>query len=580
MLETSTDRTAADKPEMPLSARTPGDGTLLLTLMGVHALLRLALLNVNQGEYTDGILQLTQFERTDSFWPPLYTALVWLLRLGGIEALTAGRLVSVAASVALLPALWWTARTWAGRRSALFAGILYTVSPVVMRWSIRVMTDMTFVCLFQWACAAALLLWSRGENKCPSESEKEIHPSFGMKKWEDALRARPGLTLIGLTVLSVLATLTRYQGLLLAPVVVGTLIALWLDRLPASCGQRQRPWGAFVAQLAWLALPAWLLFQRFGHVQQVASRVPPGDFWTVATTYWGRFEMFLYLTPYILTLPVFVFFMAGLLGRPAESQVGGKASGLPLRGVFLYCAVCVLVAQTAFLSFQERYLMPLLPFALVCAGAGMARCEQTLTRWGRRGHTVFQTLVLVTVFWSFGFGLLSVALQRGAFADLYDAGRYLRSLTDLPPDTRIYTTEAYGSHPGMEGIHLSFVSGRKAFPIPEKNYWMQGLQPPRNLPLMELGSIVVVDSRNILGWDSYAASTDPAQGFRRYWNFIQYLKTRYNLKPLKDAEFTHCTIPLLPDIMGAGGEQSETAWLARYQKQMFKTCVFVVEAKP
>ncbi|HNY27586.1 MAG TPA: glycosyltransferase family 39 protein [Candidatus Sumerlaeota bacterium] len=571
MPETSTDQIAPKTPEVSPPPRTPGDGTLLLTLMGVHTLLRLALLNVNQGEYTDGILQLTQFERTDSFWPPLYTALVWLPRLCGLEALTAGRLVSVAASVALLPALWRTARTWAGRRSALFAGILYTVSPVVMRWSIRVMTDMTFVCLFQWACAAVLLLWSRGNTQNPSESALSPSSPAVKRNGQEPLRQRPGLTLTGLTLLSVLATLTRYQGLLLAPVVAVTFVALWLGRLPAARGQRHRPWGALAAQLTWLALPAWLLFQRFGHIQQVANRVPPGDLWTVVTTYWGRFEMFLYLTPYILTLPVFVFFMAGLLTKPASAQTKEATSPLPLRRFFLYCSVCVLVAQTAFLSFQERYLLPLLPFAFICAGAGMARSEEALTQWGKRGHTVFQALVLLTVCWSFGFGLLAIALQRGAFADLYDAGHYLRSLTDLPPDTRIYTTESYGPNPGMEGIHLAFVSGRKALPL---------LGKTGDLAQMAPGSLVVIDSRSIQGWDPSAPPTDPAQGFGRYQNFIQYLKTRYNLKLLRDAEFTHSTIPLLPDIMGAGGEQSETAWLARYQQQMFKTCIFVVEAKP
>ncbi len=572
----ASDSSPSDLAAVPPAAKTPGDGTLLLALMGVHALVRLALLNVNQGEYTDGILQLTQFERTDSFWPPLYTALVWLLRMVGIEALTAGRLVSVAASVVLLPALWWTARAWSGRRSALFAGLLYTVSPVAMRWSIRVMTDMTFVCLFQWACAAVLLLWSRRANDPSGEASLA---ASARTNWEETLRRRPALTLIGLTALSVLATLTRYQGLLFAPLVAMTLAALWLGRLPVAGGRPQRAWGTLAAQLAWLALPAWLVFQRFGHVQQVASRVPPGDFWAVAATYWGRFEMFLYLTPYILTLPVFVFFMAGLLGQPtpSASESENRDRNLPLRPLFFYCSVCILTAQTAFLSFQERYLMPLLPFALICAGAGMARCERFFAQWGKRGHPIFLALVSLTLCWSFGFGLLSVALQRGAFADLYDAGRYLRNLTDLPTDAPIYTTESYGPHAGMEGIHLSFVSGRKARPIPEKNSWMQGLQPPPNLPRMEPGSIVVVDSRNILGWDAYAAPADPAQGFRRYWNFIQFLQTRYRLRLLKDAEFTHGTVPLLPDILGAGGEQSEAAWLMRYQKQMFKTCVFVVE---
>ena len=71
----------------PVTARKDfGDARLVVGFLAFNAIFRLVLLNINQGEYTDGILQIEPFSRPNSFWPPLYTALVWLGRSVGLDA--------------------------------------------------------------------------------------------------------------------------------------------------------------------------------------------------------------------------------------------------------------------------------------------------------------------------------------------------------------------------------------------------------------------------------------------------------------------------------------------------------------
>ena len=46
-------------------------------LIAINAIVRLVFLLFNQAEYTDGILQVQQFENPVGIWPPLYSALVY-----------------------------------------------------------------------------------------------------------------------------------------------------------------------------------------------------------------------------------------------------------------------------------------------------------------------------------------------------------------------------------------------------------------------------------------------------------------------------------------------------------------------
>src|SRR5438045_3960305 len=92
---------------------------------------------INQAEYTDGILQLNIFSIKSGLYPPLYGGLAWLVSHTGVGLETAGRIVSIiAGSFAVIPIFLMTRRMF-GMCAAKFAAILYTISPLPWRWSVR-----------------------------------------------------------------------------------------------------------------------------------------------------------------------------------------------------------------------------------------------------------------------------------------------------------------------------------------------------------------------------------------------------------------------------------------------------------
>jgi hypothetical protein len=577
--------TLPDGPSTPNLRREPNDRTLLLGFLAFNAIFRLALIHQNAGEYTDGILQITQFERTDSFWPPLYTALVWAVRMMGVEAILAGRLVACAAATLLVLPLWSLAREWSGRRAALFTAALYTVSPLALRWSLHVMTDMPFVLFFHLACVG--LLRTVGRLKAVDHMD-EVDPM------DQAPHAASQL--VRATLWAVLATLTRYQGLMLAPLLLVLLLMLWRQR----CAGRM---AATAAQMAWLALPAWLLYERFGHVAQVIER--QGGSWAeTLLNYWNLFEMFVYIVPYAVTLPVFVFCVIGLVQGPLCRSTPSRSSTssdtddsardtpyprLPVRWLLLYIALAVLTAQSIFQSFLTRYLLPLLPLLLTCAGAGMARMERFFGTKGResgrqdacptRARWLLFPIVAATIFWPLAFGLASVMLQRGAFGDLYEAGRMIRDKMQLPPSAKVYSNETY--KPKMNAIKIAFASGHKAEMIPD-------VEALNSKAILSLG----LSQREILErWDTVAdaagvprmepgsvVALHSAYGGPSGLSFIEaLLAKRYHLKPVRGGVFESSIVPLLPDIMQEGGtHQNPLAWALRYQTQRFQTRLYLV----
>jgi len=556
------------EPASPLvENKAPSDGAVLAGFLIFNALFRFFLLRLNGGEYTDGILQIAQFQRHDSFWPPLYTALVWAVRACGVEPIMAGRFVSWAASVLLILPLWYVARSWGGRRAALFTAALYTASPSALRWSLRVMTDMPFAFLFHLACAGLLGYWACGREE------------------EGFSARRSGTRVAWITVVAVLATLTRYQGLLLAPLVLIALLQAWRRRAP---GWRT----AALAQGLWLALPVWFHFQRFEHAKQVVERAPEGFWaWSTLVNYWYTFEMFVFLIPYFLTLPVCIFFLYGVFRGPAPGEdaaatgAGDGRCAMPVRGLLLYAALVVLAAQSVFQSFQSRYLLPLVPLALTCAGVGMARMERHfaagrgagggLARCRPWGHGTVLAFTGITLVWSLGFALASVFLQRGAFADVFEAGRYIRAL-NLPPTTPVFSNETY--KPRINGVKLAFAAGRPVEIIPEIVSLGQvgrvGQVGPGG-PAFQAGGATRMPPGSVV-----AVHSAYAGGFEGQARFIRFLRGSfgYNLRPLEKGIFTSWLVPLLPDIMEEPlTHQNPLAWLLRYRRQDFRTELFVVE---
>jgi hypothetical protein len=584
---------------------------ILWGFVALNAVFRLALVGWNGGEYTDGILQITQFERADSFWPPLYTALVWLLTLDGhgLEPLLAGRLVSWISSVLLLFPLWRVARAWAGFRAAVFTLALYTVSAMALRWSVRVMTDMPF--LFLFFMSAAELMSSPGAS--PSRRKRRLANA---------------------TAWAVLATLARYQGLMLVPLIGIQLVMQWRRR---ETGR----WVSLLAQLGWLSLPAWTLYGGFRHGQQVAARAAV-DTWQTLLNYWNIFEMFLYILPYALTLPVFAFVVVGLVRGPAKNATPVVDRRPALRAMLLYCALAVLAAQSAFQSFQTRYLLPILPFLLICGGAGMSLLMDHMARqrgvWRRRA---LGALIGLTLCWSLAFALTSFFLQRGAFADLFQAGYYIRSIADLPAEARVFSNETFNAE--ISCVKISFAAGRPVEPIPDlaavsalqsglaalspdsllrqnallnlrlsENQiaglrarapialttdqivalWKAGLlsiaASPAARPtvflsreqILEIWSSPRVEELGIprMPRGSILALHSSYGGFENVEFVRMVLARRYRLFSLQDGVFRSQLTPLLPDIMRDPiSHQNPMAWFLRYQTQHFETSLYLVE---
>jgi len=483
-----------------LNPWTTNEKKALWGLVFFAALLRLAFIGINQGEYTDGILQITQFSREDSFWPPLYTLLAWPLRQIGLSNIWAGRVVSWASSVLFIWPLVWLTRRYAGNRASLYALAFYAVSAIAM------IADM----------------WSRPLEACDFNTGR-----------------CPRRVISWITILSVLAALTRYQGLLLLPLVMLCAARVWWS----GAAVKKARLTATLVQAAWLLLPIWQMFQNFAHDEQFASRVPGETWWQIALNYWGRLEEFIVIMPYAFTMPVFAFSVFGLFVRRDDSK-------MPIKLLFGYAALAILAAQTLFMSFQTRYLLPLLPFVLTFAGQGAVAAAHRL----RNRRWAFYAVMTVTLLWSLAFALSVMYFQRGAFGDLYKAGYYIASISDLPPDAKIYTNEVYGPYASIVGIHLKEASGRQAALIPD-------IDPRQVNKSMEPGSLVVLNSRSAEGWKS---------------PYIEILQKKYDMQPMPGAVFESRLVPILPDILSAGGEQSASAWPIRYQPQQFQTRVFYV----
>ncbi len=501
-------------------------------LLGVALLVRLLFLPVNQAEYTDGILQILQFREPVGIWPPVYSALVYPFSFI-FGDLYAGRLVSaIASSLAVIPLYRMTQRAF-GTRAALYAGIFYLTAPVATRWGIRVMTDATFALFFWWACERLIFACD------------ERHPRHAQR------------ALMWGTVAAVLAALTRFQGLMLVPPVLAVAGVLWWRH-------GRLHWKSLLWLIGLGILPLWVWQTspgEFIHTQQFAERAFDAPM-PAAMVITLNAEAFIAFFPYFLTYPVFFF---ALMGAFWMRQRRGPWLGL----MAVYSAIVLLLAQSAFSSFQERYLLPLMGFFWVLAGAGMFALQERWLRMDRSYRRRFFAYVLIFTYSYSGFFALAVVFgQRGAWGDLAAASRLAGQLADPLSDapTPIYTNEVYrperrGS-PAIATTKVAFYADRPVLYLGagEITFSREGRpQPPINR--LPVGSLLVLS-------DLYGEQMQ-----------VQYLSLYYDLEivdhPNNPARAQ--LIPLLPDNMERPlTNQNPSAWLWRYELQEFYTTVYRV----
>jgi hypothetical protein len=491
---------------------------ILGVLILLNLVIRIGFFNINFAEYTDGILQLGFRETPNTLWPPLYPVLATTLSfiVGSME--TAGKLVSLISNIALLIPLFFLTMRLFGRTAAMFAGLIFTISPVVLRWSVRVMTDSLFAFLLFTGLWLFLLCYEAVYEKKSSLSR--VGPAF--------------------IIVSVLAALTRYQGLLLFP------LALMLLVMAVLHNRKSFPVLA-LSSLLWLAVPLWMLIAGFGHTKQFAERTATTALSTFFA-YFNNFESFIAYFPYFLTYPVALLFLYGIFNQFRKTG-DGKSSDhettpLNLRKVFfvlfLYVLLAILVAQSMFSSFQSRYLLPVIMCVIVYAGYGLRLVEK---KFGERKRWVYSIILVATVTYGMLFSFAVMTLQRQAFGDIKASAEYIRD--NVKEGTVIYSNEMY----------------KPEYPCPKMRWWSGRAVRLFMGEQLTPGTVICVHS----------AYGGPAS----YQSLVRHLDTRYETEEL--ASFEATIIPLLPDIMEDPiSHQNPLAWIFRYRPQLTRTSVIKI----
>lgn len=487
---------------------------------------KFALIRLNVGEYTDGILQLTVFEKDSGLYPPLYGWLAHLIARFGIDLEFAGRAVSiVAGSLAVVPVYflaWWIA----GSNAALFAAVFYTVSPLPTRWSLHVMTDTLFLLLSAAALLLVVISWTWSAERTTNR------------------RRAADWGLAFASCFAALSAITRYQGVLLAPIILSAAV-LFIR------AYRSLPWRTIVLSLTWITLPLWLHNHRFVHAHQFSERT--AQFW-VATllTYWNVFESFLLISPYFFGLPIFFFFLVGVFHLETW-----KPATRAFLCVWIVWTIMILLLQSAFGSFQYRYMLPLLPACLAVAGNGCSWLEQHFTR--HRQQRRFSVLLLGSLTYVTILTCAVLIFQRQAFGDQREAAEYVRE--HVPPTTPVFANELYGNFTDLGCVKLSFWSGRTVTPVFSYLPRRAGYPPARYMPA---GSLVILGNYY--------------QGDEELDGVIAKLQFYYHMRELP-VRLDYSLYPIMDDIMiMPNTNQNPTAWVWRYIPQIFSTHIFVLDS--
>jgi hypothetical protein len=422
--------------------------------------------------------------------------------------------------------------------------LAYTVSPLALRWSLQVMTDATFCALWMSALAAALSaahrLWpdlfdSGGEAPKPN-------PVSGMR-W-----------LLGASAFGAMATLTRYQGVLLAPILFAIA---WRARGVERAADRRGDLPYWATLLPWALVPAWLLVGGAGqfrsHLAQFGQRTAPGSPIATALNYYNYFEEFVLTWPYYMTWGLFAFMLYGLFRTRFETR------RLALSGwAAVYLALSLLALQSMFQAFQIRYLLPLLPLACAACGHGMAVWERKCE--GRRAR--FRAPAAAALIYAVAIASFTAYYQSAPFRDLKSAARTLREI-ELPEGARIFTNESYNAEIGAAKLRFWFGPAE---------YERIGFRLPKP------GDIVVVSS--VYG-DGIEATP---RGFlalceeieRGVWRVMGATQENY-LLPTSLGSFHHSLYPIFPDVMAVPGTHpNPLARHYRYQRQRFLTRIYRV----
>ena len=492
----------------------------ILILLGIAS--RIFLLSWFRGEYTDGIVQIQLFENRNTFFPPLYPLLIGWVQIVVQDPILAGRLVSLLASTLVLIPLYHLARRLFDDRVAWWAGWFYLAAAVPNRWSLRVMSDSLFAFFFMVGLLAFICSMEKPSATTIANLPKKMTKEFTLalsrsrlRRWLYLLIAAAGL-----------ATLTRYQGLALLPLI---LVSMVRNR------KGYTKWEGLettIALIPWGFSIAWIGLRGFGHTAQFTGRVHTA-FSQTLLAYWDMAETFILFLPYVLTLPVFGLLIAGFCFK-ANSVMIQTA-----RWTVIYLLLLWLPVHAAFQSFQYRYFLPLIPLMLLFAGRGVVGLLDFFQSRRWKGAIGIAVLMLIQ---SFLFSGAVIYFQRNAFADFTEVGQLIAE--GNLKGGRIFASEFNGSYP--TNLKLAFWSGKEISPFPS---FGKGVFNPGDY-------VILSNSYNPLE-QSHALLSE----FYRFE--VVHQTQRYSL------------IPLLPDIMvSPRGATSQPICMAyRFHEQLYYSYV-------
>ncbi|MFB3895752.1 MAG: ArnT family glycosyltransferase [bacterium] len=490
---------------------------------------RLIFLHWNAGEYTDGVIQMTLFTaaKENSFYPPLYTWLILLFNYLFHNLEVSAKLVSMVAGTLTVIPVYLIAKRLFDERVGIFAAILFAVSPELWRWQIRIMTDSLFTLLF-----LSSICFIQQLRNVPAEASAQAGPN--------QIKIR---NLCFAWLFTGLATLTRYQGIVLIPPLL--IATVWVIKQNKPAFYRVTVYGLLsTAVIPWLILIWWILVRGFGHFGQYAERTSQ-TWWMSLLSYLTMAETFVLYIPYELTYPIFCFFIYGVIRLIIRKQ--SKSISLEtetyapihrFNQLFLYLFIVWLIIHAPFESFQYRYFIPIFPLFIILAAYGIVQFQNSICK---------RSLGIAAIIFSLLFSLTALYFQRDTFGDIKRAAIALKE-SQLPKDTGIYGNEIY--RPGMNNLKLAFWSG---------------------LPIQRYDT----DTREQLKPGDYVVLHNV------YGNLISeqsFLQTFYDVKLVYRAEAK--TIPLLPDIMSSPPFTSHPAGMVfKYFPQEFITVIFRIEQK-
>lgn len=472
-----------------INQKTQQFPTSIVIIILASLVIKMLMLQWNHGEYTDGIIQITLWDSPIVFFPPGYSALVYVINFITSDLLLAGRAVSVLASVATLIVFYLLAlEILENTKQAEWATLLLALSPVFNRWSIRVMTDSLF-CLGFVLCTYMLMLILNGKSK----------------------RVCYFIALVGL------CSLVRYQAFFFLPFIAYVIYKkreLWKESTPL-----QTLISTIISLTPWIGLAGWIIYRGFGHQEQFTERAQYGMFKTLEL-YWKMFETFILYYPWAVTYSVFI---CGIMGIVVFCQ--GNCAQKRFVQFFGIAAVVFLVVQSAFLSFQYRYLLPLIPLWCLMAGCGLERVVEYFKNQSLR-YSIYGVVVLNLLL------MTSAVLfnQRAAFSTLVDSAIFLQ---ENYKEARVLSHEPYGAH--AQNIKMQFWSGREILPLYE------------NFDDLKVGDLLVLHNTYtpLTSNNSQQLSMETLnEMLREQFNVVQINQWNASSFPEK-----YTTVPLLPDIM-------------------------------